>query len=191
MIRWLAIGLVLALAIALLIFFDIGIVLREALVWIFTLKATLKVYALRRLAAPFWRIVSKAIVIFIGARAYARLKKQAVASGRGVYEAWKKLNLYLRWGLASVALAVVGFFGFGLYLLPVWVPIAKPITTKFHMFWFDRVTQRYLRPLRRSYRAAVRRSLVLRIARWPHRTALYFLAIAIRRGGRRVRRQFA
>lgn len=184
------ISLVVTAVVLLLVFFDVGLALREALIWLMTFKATLKVYALRRLISPFFRVLSKVLLLILGKSLYRRFKKYMTDIGAWVRWRWAVIPRWMQWTVGSVGLFVGGLLGFGVYLLPIWIPFLKPLATKFHFWWFDRLAESRLKPIRARYRRWLRTNVVLVWGRKPHRIMLYWTVLGIRRVARAVRHRW-
>jgi len=186
--------IVLAFGIGLLIQFDLVIILYKMLLigwhWLLSFKVLAKIYVLRQVMSPFWRIITKSLVTILGVRLFGIFKSKLTLVGdfiKDQFDRWSNLPFWLRWGIFTGSLIAVGVFGFGIYILPLWIPFLRPAFRKLHMWWFDTITTRWLRPAKLKLRYWLRNNRVLKILRKPHRIALYFLVIGIRRTGRYCR----
>lgn len=185
-----AISLILASA-AIFIAIKTGILL-IAWKWLIGLKAFAKLYAMRQLQAPVWRVIYKTLIVVFGLRAMQIMRGYTaivVDWGKTQIARWQRLPLWFRVTIGVGALIGFGFAGIGLYILPIWLPLLKPIVRKIHMMWMDRVVDRYVRPVRQRYRRFMRTNPVFGYLRWPHRLALYWMVISIRRVGRIIRKK--
>jgi hypothetical protein len=183
--------IVLALAIGLLIKFNLVIILYKMLLlawaWLVSFKVLAKIYVLRQILSPFSRIVSKSLITIFGVKLFTLFKSKltlVVDFIKEQFKRWSKLPFWFRWGIFLGSLIALGVFGFGIYILPIWIPFLQPVFRKLHMWWFDTVALRYLQPARLKLRYTLRNNPVLKILRRPHRVILYFVVIAIRRTGR-------
>lgn len=191
LVRFAGAAIVLGLAVGLLIKFDLVIVLCKMLLiawhWLISFKVLAKVYLLRQIMSPFWRIITKSLITILGLRLFGIFKSKltlAVDVVKYQFDQWSKMPFWLRWGLFSGSLFAVGIFGFGLYILPIWIPFLQPAFRKLHMWWFETITTRWLRPARMKLRYWLRNNSVMRVLRKPHRIVLYFVVIGIRRTAR-------
>lgn len=182
---------VMGLGIALLIKYDLAIVLYKMLLiawhWLLSFKLVAKIYMLRQIMSPFWRIVTRGLITVFGIRLLGVFKSKltlAVDFTKEQLDRWRKLPFWIRWGIFTGSLAAIGIFGFGIYVLPIWIPFLQPVFRKLHMWWFDTIATRWLRPARMKLRYTFRNNPVLVILRMPHRVAFYFILIGIRKAGR-------
>jgi len=103
---------------------------------------------------------------------------------------WKGRHRVVRWGVASCLVFGAGFLGFGMYILPVWVPISGRVLQSVHFWWADRFVNRWIAPAQRRFRRLMRTHPFWRIARRPYRILLYWVAFGTRSGARWLRRSF-
>jgi hypothetical protein len=152
-----------------------------------------KNYLMRRLEAPLWRILTQAALLLVGFGAIAKLSARMRSGGtylrRGVVW-WKARHRVLRWGVASGLVFGAGFLGFGMYIMPVWIPISGRILQSLHFWWADRFVNRWIAPAQARFRRLMRTNPFWRTARRPYRILLYWLAFGTRRGVRWLRRSF-
>jgi hypothetical protein len=176
--------------------FEIIAAAREVFVlwwqWVLTsLGPFFKVYAIRRTMSPIWKIVSRALIFLIGyeltvlVRHYAKRVVQKVSR---LLQWWKTRNVVLRWGIVCVLVFMIGFFGWGLIVLPVWIPFLTPFLKKFHMLWMDLVFDPWLGPARRWFRRTMRGHRFWRVVRFPHRSLVYWIFVLLKKLGKLARK---
>lgn len=183
--------IVLALCIGLIVKFNLAIVLYKMLLlgwaWLVSFKVLAKVYVLRQILAPFSRIITKSLITILGVKLFTLFKSKltlALDFIKEQFKRWSSLPFWFRWGIFTGSLIALGVFGLGIYILPIWIPFLQPVFRKLHMWWFDTVALRYLKPARLKLRYTLRNNSILVVLRRPHRIALYFLVVAIRKTGR-------
>jgi hypothetical protein len=180
--------------------FKYGLVLvaKEYLHWAFlTLRPlvlpVVKVFALKRTSQPFSRIAVKGVIVLIGPGLWRiiTMRAKAVGGAFGAGVAWWKAQAL--WVRTLIGFAIIGgamFFGFGLFVLPFWLPILMPLFKKVHFFWMDKVLLGRLRPVILRIRRTMRTNPVLRTLRRPHRWLLYWMIVGVRRSSRSTRGWF-
>ncbi len=182
------------LAVWLAVRYGLVLVAREYLHWAFlSLKPVLpvvKVFAFKRTSQPFSRVAVKGFIALLGPGLWKLIQLRAKAVG-GAFAAgvawWMARPLWLR---TLIGFAIVGgamFFGFGLFVLPFWLPILMPLFKKVHFFWMDKLLLNRLAPFIRKIRRTMRSNPILRTLRRPHRWLLYWLITSVRRGSRSTR----
>jgi hypothetical protein len=151
-------------------------------------------YLIRRAEAPIWTALTEGAVALIGyralARVYARLQAGAAYSHKG-FDWWKARHRLVRWSIGSGVIFGAGFFGFGLLILPMWVPLSGRIVQSVHFLWVDRVLNRWIAPARKRFRRTMRTNRFWRVARRPYRFLVYWLLLAVRKTAVRLRTMFA
>ena len=161
--------------------------------WILSWKFFIKAYAFRWIQAPLWKVVSRTLIIVFGLSLYRRFKKWiliVVNEIKKLIEWWKILPLWFRLGIGAGVLVSFGIVGFGLYVLPLWLPFLKPILSKVHMSWMDKLIVKWLHPLRMWLKKTFRQNPVFKQIRKPHRYVLYWIVIGLRRLGRKIKSKF-
>jgi hypothetical protein len=179
--------------------FRYGLVLvaKEYIHWaVLSLKPLLpmvKVFAVKRTSQPFSRIAAKGFIALLGPGLWRVITMRAKAVG-GAFGAgvawWKAQALWLRTVIGFGIIGTAMFFGFGLFVLPFWLPILMPLFKRIHFFWMDKVLLGRLRPVILRMRRVMRTNPVLRTLRRPHRWLLYWMIVGVRRSSRSTRGWF-
>ena|SRR3989344_1469971 len=185
------------LALYLAVEFEIYAAARELIVlwWqglIALLQPFVRVYAVRRLLKPVWRTTTRAFIFLIGYELTIKMRelnKMINATVKSWFAWWKALPKLLRWGLVCGIIFATGFLGFGLYILPLWLPFIAPLYKRVNMLWMDVVFDRWIAPVRRWFRGHMRRHLFWRALRTPHRFCVYWIFRGFRKAGKHVRRR--
>ena len=179
--------------------FRYGLILvaKEYLHWaVLSLKPVLpvlKVFAVKRTSQPFSRIAIKGFIALLGPGLWRLITMRAKAVG-GAFGAgvawWRAQALWLRTVIGFGIIGTAMFFGFGLFVLPFWLPILMPLFKRVHFFWMDKVLLGRLRPIILRIRRTMRTNPVLRTVRRPHRWLLYSMIVGVRRTSRSTRGWF-
>ena len=151
-------------------------------------------YFLRRAEAPLWRILTQGLLVLVGFGAIAKLTAPMRVGSAYVQHGvawWKSRHRVVRWSVASGVVFAGGFLGFGMYVLPVWIPISGRILQSLHFWWADRFVNRWIAPPQRRFRRLMRTNPFWRTVRRPYRVFLYWVAFGTRAGARWLRRAFA
>lgn len=147
-------------------------------------------YLLRRAESPIWNILLQGAMALVGYRTLRRIYDQGRRGGAVVSSGvdwWRSRHRLLRWAVGSAILFIAGFLGFGLLILPFWMPLSARLLQSLHFWWVDRFINRWIGPAQRRFRRVVRTNPLLRTFRRPHRIALYWLVVAVRRSARALR----
>ncbi len=147
-----------------------------------------KLYATRRALAPLWNNVYKIVFVVLGTfglqRLTRKLQKYLMGHASRAWAAWKKLPKWWRWAISGIAIFCIGFFGFGIILLPLWIPGLGKFMRGFYFKGVDSLTNKWTRPVRSWYRRFVRQNTIARVIRRPYRILLYHAVTRSERGSR-------
>jgi hypothetical protein len=153
-------------------------------------RPVLENYLIRRAESPIWTILMDGALALIGYRAVKRLTHKVQAGAAYAQKGmawWKTRHRLLRWTVGSCLIFGAGFFGFGLIILPMWIPITGRVMQSVHFFWVDRIINTWVGPAQRRYRRLMRTNPVLRVMRRPYRFLVYWLLLTVRKTARALR----
>ena len=178
--------------------YEVVAAVREVVVlwwqWVVTsLGPFFKVYALRRTMTPVFRIINRALIFLIGYELTILVRhkiKILLQKAWGWLAWWRELNIVLRWAIVCGIVFVTGFMGWGLIILPLWIPFLAPILKRLYMFWMDWIFDPWLGPVRRWFRRTMRHYWVFQTLRKPHRTLVYWIFVVLKKVGRLGRKYY-
>jgi hypothetical protein len=151
-------------------------------------------YLIRRVESPLWSVLTKGALVLVGARfvslVYEELRSGSTIARRAIAW-WRAQHRAVRWSIVSALIFGGGFLGFGLYILPFWLPLSGKALQSLNFAGLDRFLNRVVGPAQRRFRRLMRTNPFWRIVRRPYRLLMYFLLVGVRKLARVLRHWFA